>query len=91
VTTGESGQFEVNLPVGEYAFGVQAKGFCTFEGELLRVKANTTEAINIHLEAQGFDNWKLTDKFCRCTSKPTLNKRSRSKNPEGVKTLSEHL
>jgi len=50
--SGEAGEFELELPVQNhpYHFTAQANGFCTFEGELVRVQANRTEMINIHLE-----------------------------------------
>jgi hypothetical protein len=63
--SGEAGEFEIGLPVQtyQYHFTVQANGFCTFEGELVRVKTNRTEMINIHLEVS------RTHSECRCSSK----------------------
>jgi len=63
--SGEAGEFELELPVQTYPyhFTVQANGFCTFEGELVRVQAAQTEVINVHLEVL------RTHTECRCSSK----------------------
>ena len=63
--SGEAGEFELELPVQTYPyhFTVQANGFCTFEGELVRVQAAQTEMINVHLEIS------RTHTECRCSSK----------------------
>ena len=63
VVSGETGEFEAKLSVGEYYFTVEANGFCRFEGEMLRVRPKTTEVINIHLEVLA------THTECRCSSK----------------------
>ena len=65
VVSGQAGEFEVELPVAKhpYWFTVQAHGFCTFEGELLRVRPKATEMINIHLEVQ------VTHTECKCSSR----------------------
>jgi heme A synthase len=64
VKSGAIGEFEIELPVNDdpYHFTVKAGGFCTFNGELLRVRPETTEMINIHLEVL------TTHAQCRCSS-----------------------
>ena|SRR5215510_11900342 len=66
VKTGEAGEFQADLPVGEYYFTVAANGFCRFEGEHLRVRAKTTEIVNIHLEVAVYDS----PDGCKCSSRP---------------------
>jgi hypothetical protein len=63
--SGEEGEFELALPAQQhpYSFTVRANGFCTFEGELVRVQANATEMINLYLEVGG------THVRCPCTSR----------------------
>jgi hypothetical protein len=66
VITGDSGEFEANLPAGEYWFTVEANGFCKFEGDLLRVRPNTTEIMNVHLEVVVLDG---PPDGCKCSSR----------------------
>jgi hypothetical protein len=42
LSTTPEGQFQVDLPAGEYDFTVDAYGFCKFYGSL-RIKSGTTE------------------------------------------------
>jgi len=65
VITGEAGQFDLDLPAGEYYFTVEASGFCRFEGESLKIKPGATEMINIHLEVLVYDS----PDACKCTSR----------------------
>ncbi len=70
VLTGEAGQFDVDLPAGEYYFTVEANGFCRFEGESLKIKSGATEMINIHLEVLVNDS----PDACKCTSRRRKNR-----------------
>jgi hypothetical protein len=65
VLTAEAGQFDIDLPAGEYYFTVEANGFCRFEGESLKIKPGATEMINIHLEVLVSDS----PDACKCTSR----------------------
>lgn len=65
VLTGEAGQFDVDLPAGEYYFTVEANGFCRFEGESLKIKSGAAEMINIHLEVSVMDS----PDACKCSSR----------------------
>jgi hypothetical protein len=65
VLTGGEGEFDVDLPAGEYYFTVEANGFCRFEGGSLKVKPGVTEMINIHLEVLVYDSHDA----CKCSSK----------------------
>jgi hypothetical protein len=64
--TGDSGEFEASLPAGEYWFTVDANGFCKFESELLRVRPNMTEMMNVHLEVMVMDG---PPDGCKCSSR----------------------
>ena len=50
--SGEAGEFEIELPVKPlpYHFSVTAHGFCSFEGEQVRILNQQTEMINIYLK-----------------------------------------
>lgn len=50
VRSGEEGDFDVRLPTGTYQITVEANGFRRFVYSPLKVKADVTEMINIHLE-----------------------------------------
>jgi hypothetical protein len=46
----EAGDFSAAVPAGSYRIYVNANGFRRFESAFLKVKANTSEMVNIHLE-----------------------------------------
>ena len=48
--SGDEDDFEVQVPAGTYQIRVQANGFRKFELSPFKVRANTTEMINIHLD-----------------------------------------
>ncbi len=59
--SGEAGEFQSELPPGNYYLNVRANGFCTFEGWEIKVKSGLTEMVNIHLEVLA------THRACRCS------------------------
>jgi uncharacterized membrane protein len=46
----DKGQFEISLPPGAYQITIEANGFRRFVYSSLKVKADQTEMINIHVE-----------------------------------------
>jgi len=69
LSTSPEGNFQVDLPAGEYDFTVDANGFCKFQGSL-KIKSGATEILNIHLEVAVYDS----QDACKCTSRPTRNR-----------------
>lgn len=53
--SGAEGDFELELPAGDYQITVEAAGFRRFEISPFRVKSNVTEMINLHLEVGVID------------------------------------
>lgn len=64
LSTSDIGQFQTDLPLGEYSVTVYANGFCKFENELPKITSNVTELVNIHLEVAVYDN----TGGCKCSS-----------------------
>lgn len=59
--SGEAGEFEIELPVKlvAYNFTVKANGFCSFEGEQVKLRYQQTEMVYIYLAV-------ATASGCRC-------------------------
>lgn len=50
--SGDEGDFEVELPAGEYRMTVEQPGFHTFELSPLRVNGDVCELVNIHMKVR---------------------------------------
>ena len=48
--TNSEGEFETSLPIGEYQFSVEAKGFRRFASQKFQVKSGKTQRFNIEMQ-----------------------------------------